>query len=59
MLQSFQKNIRIKDMETEKKAKSMGVARIDLMVWEFNKHAIELYASLGMKTQRYIFEKEI
>ncbi len=45
--------------ETEKKAKSMGVARIDLMVWEFNKHAIELYASLGMKTQRYIFEKEI
>lgn len=45
--------------ETERRAKSMGATRIDLMVWGFNQHAIELYASLGMKTQRYIFEKEI
>ena len=37
----------------------MGASRIDLMVWEFNECAKELYASLGMKPQRYIFEKEI
>lgn len=45
--------------ETERRAKSIGASRIDLMVWEFNECAKELYASLGMKPQRYIFEKEI
>lgn len=45
--------------ETEKRAKSMGAIRLDLMVWGFNKHAIDLYSSLGMKTQRYIFEQEL
>lgn len=45
--------------ETERRAKSMGASRIDLMVWEFNECAKELYTSLGMKPQRYIFEKEI
>lgn len=43
----------------EAEAKKLGAKRLDLMVWEFNKSAIELYKSLGMKPQRYIFEKEL
>mgnify|MGYP000691845292 CR=1 FL=1 len=33
--------------------------KIDLMVWEFNESAQELYRSLGMTPQRYILEKII
>jgi len=41
----------------EQKAKELGATRIDLMVWEFNESAQELYRSLGMTPQRYILEK--
>ena len=30
-----------------------------LMVWSFNEKALIFYEELGMKTQRYIFEKEL
>ena len=43
--------------EMEQKAKELGATRIDLMVWEFNESAQELYRSLGMTPQRYILEK--
>lgn len=43
----------------ESEAKKMGVVRIDLMILEFNKSAKELYKSLGMKPQRYIYEKHL
>lgn len=43
--------------EMEQKAKELGSTRIDLMVWEFNESAQELYRSLGMTPQRYILEK--
>ena len=45
--------------ELERRAKEQGAKRIDLMVWAFNEPALELYQSLGMKPQRYIFEKKI
>ena len=40
-------------------AKEKGAKRIDLMVWEFNESALELYEALGMKTQRRILEKKL
>lgn len=40
-------------------AKKKGAERLDLMVWSFNKRAINFYKELGMKPQRYIFEKEL
>lgn len=43
--------------EVEKWARELGVKRIDLMVWSFNKNAINLYESLKMNEQRVIFEK--
>lgn len=43
--------------EMERRAKELGAKRIDLMVWEFNESAQELYRSLGMTPQRYILEK--
>ena len=45
--------------QLEKSAKEQGAERIDLMVWSFNEAALELYQSLGMKLQRYIFEKKL
>ena len=45
--------------EAEKRAKELGAKRMDLMVWGFNEEAIAFYKSLGMKEQRYIFEKEL
>ena len=45
--------------EMEQQAKSLKAVRIDLMVWEFNEAAQELYKSLGMTAQRYIFEKSL
>lgn len=42
-----------------KKANEKGAKRLDLMVWEFNQNAIKFYEELGMKPQRYIFEKEL
>ena len=43
----------------EKTAKEKGAVRIDLMVWNFNKDAIEFYKSMGMDIQRYVLEKFI
>ncbi len=43
--------------EAESRAIQMGAERLDLIVWEFNEVAKKFYESLGMKTQRYIFEK--
>ena len=40
-------------------AKKKGAERLDLMVWSFNKRAINFYEELGMKPQRYILEKEL
>ena len=40
-------------------AKKKGAERLDLMVWSFNQKAISFYEELGMKPQRYIFEKEL
>lgn len=37
----------------------LGAKRLDLMVWDFNKSAIDFYKSLGMAEQRYILEKEL
>ena len=45
--------------QLEKRAKEQGAERIDLMVWSFNEAALKLYQSLGMKPQRYIFEKKL
>lgn len=45
--------------ETEYVAKESGAKRLDLTVWEFNKEAINFYKSLGMKIQRYTFEKNL
>jgi ribosomal protein S18 acetylase RimI-like enzyme len=45
--------------EAEKQAKELGAIRMDLMVWSFNERAKQLYESLGMMPQRYIFEKEL
>lgn len=45
--------------ELEHRAKEQGAKRIDLMVWAFNEPALALYQSLGMKPQRYIFEKSL
>lgn len=41
------------------RAKKKGAERLDLMVWSFNKNALSFYEELGMKPQRYIFEKEL
>lgn len=40
-------------------AKKKGAKRLDLMVWSFNNKALNFYEELGMKPQRYIFEKEL
>lgn len=45
--------------ELECRAKEHGASRIDLMVWAFNEPALKLYQALGMKPQRYIFEKPL
>ena len=45
--------------QLEKQAKEQGAERIDLMVWSFNEAALKLYQSLGIKPQRYIFEKKL
>lgn len=43
----------------EEEAKMLGAIRLDLMVWEFNQSAKDLYESLGMSVQRYIYEKDL
>lgn len=40
-------------------AKEKGAERLDLMVWAFNDHAKAFYESLGLKPQRYIYEKQL
>lgn len=45
--------------EAERIAIEKGAKRLDLMVWSFNEKAIKLYESLGMKPQRFIYEKPL
>lgn len=45
--------------EAEKEAKRLGAERLDLMVWGFNEKALKFYETMGMKPQRYIYEKNI
>lgn len=45
--------------ETERRAKEQGAARIELMVWEFNRSALAFYEAVGMKTQRLVLEQAI
>ncbi len=45
--------------EIQRLCKESGAVRLDLMVWEFNKNAREMYEHLGMTPQRYIYEKEL
>lgn len=45
--------------EIERRAKSLGAERMDLMVWSFNENACKLYESLGMTPQRFIYEKQL
>lgn len=40
-------------------AREKGAERLDLMVWAFNEKAKEFYESLGLKPQRYIYEKQL
>lgn len=40
-------------------AKEIGAKRIDLTVWQFNKTAMKIYKSLGMKTQRIVLETRL
>jgi len=50
----------IRDLTAEgKTAKEKGAVRIDLMVWNFNKDAIEFYKSMGMDVQRFVLEKQL
>lgn len=45
--------------EAKNQAKLLSAKRMDLMVWSFNESAMKLYESLGMKVQRYIYEKDL
>lgn len=36
-------------------AKEKGAKRLDLMVWSFNKNAINFYSELGMKPSKIYF----
>lgn len=40
-------------------AREKGAERLDLMVWAFNDYAKEFYESMGLKPQRYIYEKQL
>ena len=40
-------------------AKHKGASRIDLMVWAFNRSALDFYHSLGLCEQRFILEKNL
>lgn len=46
-------------LAAEDKARELGAERLDLTVWGFNETALKFYQSLGMKVQRYIFEKPL
>ena len=46
-------------VEVERWAKEEGAVRLDLQTWDFNKGAIEMYRSMGMTPQRYVFEKKL
>ena len=43
----------------ERRAKELGAKRIDLMVWEHNRIAIQAYESYGMTPQMHTYEKQI
>ena len=40
-------------------AKKQGAERLDLMVWGFNKNALDFYSKMNMKIQRSILELQI
>lgn len=40
-------------------AKKKGAKRLDLMVWGFNRNAIEFYEKMNMQVQRLILETEL
>ena len=40
-------------------SRQRGAERLDLMVWAFNEDAMRFYESLGMKPQRFIYEKKL
>ncbi len=43
--------------EAEKTAKEQGASRLELMVWDFNREAMDFYAAEGMTAQRHFLEK--
>ena len=45
--------------EAEAWAKEQGAIRLDLHTWDFNKGAIAMYEAMGMRPQRYVFEKKL
>lgn len=42
--------------EVQKRAKKMGVHRVDLTVWSYNKDAVCAYESYGMTPLRSVYE---
>lgn len=45
--------------KAEEISRQKGAKRLDLMVWAFNEDAMRFYESLGMRPQRYIYEKKL
>lgn len=45
--------------QVESIANDIGAKRIGLTVWQFNKTAVKFYKSLGMETQRIVFETRL
>lgn len=45
--------------EAVQRARQFGADSIELMVWDFNKPALEFYKSLGMTVQSCIMEKKL
>ncbi len=44
--------------EAVRRAWQFGADSIELMVWDFNRPALEFYKSCGMTVQSYIMEKK-
>lgn len=45
--------------EAVRRAHQLGADCVELMVWDFNRSALEFYRSLGMAVQSYIMEKKL
>ena len=43
----------------EEYARALGAKRVDLMVWDHNKTAIDAYEAYGMARQRSVYEKHL